>query len=101
MTLRPAADPELAIPRARASVRIATAARLLDCDDSTIRRLVRSGALDAHRLGKRGLRVYVDAIETYQRQHGAAIAAPAAPPRPPLTRAHHEAVAYLQKYGIG
>jgi excisionase family DNA binding protein len=54
-------------PRApRPSAKVKAVAGILDCDDSTVRRLVRDGQLEAHRTGKRGIRVYLDSIATYQ-----------------------------------
>lgn len=50
----------------RASARVKHVAALLDCDDSQIRRLIDSGDLEAHRIGKRGIRVYLDSVETYR-----------------------------------
>lgn len=44
----------------RRSMPVATVARMLDCDTSHVRRLVNSGALEAHRVGKRGLRIFLD-----------------------------------------
>jgi excisionase family DNA binding protein len=67
MTARP--HPTDATPRPRQSVKVATVAAMLECDDSTVRRLVRDGQLQAHRTGKRGIRVYLDGVATYQAAH--------------------------------
>jgi excisionase family DNA binding protein len=50
----------------RPSARVSKIAELLDCDDSQVRRLVRSGRLQSHRIGKRGLRIYLDSVVEYQ-----------------------------------
>lgn len=85
------------------SVRVATAAALLDADESHIRRLLRDGELEGHRLGKRGVRVSVASIEAY-RQRGIirAVKPPALkPPKTaPATAAHREALAALQEMGV-
>jgi hypothetical protein len=94
----------LAAAAIRPSVRISTVAAKLDMDQSQIRRLLASGELQEHRIGKRGIRIYVDAITDYQRRH--AIGTPAAKTPPPRTRStrrdpgHEAAVAYLRKLGI-
>lgn len=97
--IRIAADPNDAPELIRASVSVATAAGRLDCDNSTIRKLLASGELEGHRLGKRALRVYVDSIEAYQRRRPTVGKGPAEPPAPPRkarkAAAHREAVAYL------
>jgi excisionase family DNA binding protein len=50
----------------RSSARVATVAKLLDCDQSQVRRFVRDGVLEAHRVGKRGLRIFLDSVAAYQ-----------------------------------
>jgi excisionase family DNA binding protein len=52
--------------RVRPSARVSKIAELLDCDESQVRRLVRSGQLQSHRIGKRGLRIYLDSVVEYQ-----------------------------------
>ena len=65
MTARPAlsADPSA---RVRQSGRVATVAQLLDCDESTVRRMVTSGFFETHRVGKRGIRIFLDSVAEYQ-----------------------------------
>lgn len=115
--------PRLAVPidanalaGVRPSVRVATAAQLLDVDRGEIYRLLDAGALEGHRKGKRGKRVYLDSLRAYQadntlqpRRQLAAPAPPAAasaprrkkPPTPPLTTtAHKEALAFLHAKGL-
>src|ERR1700733_13675673 len=52
----------------RPSIRVARASALLEVDISTIYKLVRAGALEAHRVGKRGVRVFADSLRNYQEQ---------------------------------
>lgn len=51
----------------RGSIRVAKLAEAWDCDHSQIRRLIDSGELEAHGIGKHGLRVYLDSAAAYQR----------------------------------
>lgn len=71
----------------RRSLRVAKVADLLDTEPSQIRKLLKAGELDGHRIGKRGLRVYVDSIEAYQQRNQ--VGAAAAPPTS-LSRPHHK-----------
>lgn len=88
------------------SVKVSTAAALLDCDASIVRRLVREGKLPAHRIGKRGIRVFVSGIEEYRRAR--LMTGTAAVEQPPERRiakcaaspAHHQAVAFLRSLGL-
>lgn len=68
MSVRPAINDDAAgVPSApRKSVRVATVAETLECDASEVRRMVRQGELEAHRKGKRGIRVYEDSVAAYQ-----------------------------------
>jgi excisionase family DNA binding protein len=56
-------SPQAAVRR---SARVSVVAQLLDCDDSRVRRLIKTGALEAHRVGKRGVRVFLDSVSGYQ-----------------------------------
>jgi excisionase family DNA binding protein len=62
----PEGDSRVGTAEVRRSARVSTVARLLDCDESQVRRLVRAGTLEAHRIGKRGLRIFLDSVATYQ-----------------------------------
>lgn len=102
---RPA--PRLAVtdtPPLRPSARVGTVAAMLDMDASHIRRLVRDGTLEAHQIGKRGVRIYLDSVRAYQQRRPIIPAAPhAAPPAaPPPTRhaGHREAIAALRALGV-
>lgn len=57
-----------ALKSVRPSARIKTVAKLLDCNQSQVRELVTSGALESHRIGKRGWRVFLDSVAAYQQQ---------------------------------
>jgi excisionase family DNA binding protein len=50
----------------RKSIRIREVAKLFDCDEGQVRRLIKQGALEAHTVGKRGKRVYLDSVSAYQ-----------------------------------
>lgn len=50
----------------RPSVRAGKAAALLEVDISTIYKMVRTGSLNAHRVGKRGIRIFADSLNDYQ-----------------------------------
>lgn len=65
MKIRPhiALDPASA---PRPSAKVTTVAELLDCDPGDVRRLVKTGDIEAHGKGKRGVRVYLDSVRAYQ-----------------------------------
>lgn len=104
MTLRLAQPPdEIAAAFAvRASVRPATAAERLDCDRSQVYRLVRARELEAHSIGKRGLRIYTDSLEAYRRRHaqGAPAPAPVRKRQPIKGAAYYEMIASLRRRGV-
>ena len=50
----------------RPSLRVAVAAAVLQVNISTIYKLARSGVLQAHRIGKRGVRIFADSLREYQ-----------------------------------
>lgn len=97
MTLRAAILDPTSTPRP--SARVSTVVGLLDCDASQVRRLVADGELEAHTIGKRGVRIYLDSVADYQaRQVRPAERSPkkAAPDRVRAsTAAHRSAMAYL------
>ena len=53
-------------PVIRSSARVARVAAIMDCDESHVRRLIDVGELQAHGLGKRGVRVFLDSVADYQ-----------------------------------
>ncbi|MBN9568749.1 MAG: helix-turn-helix domain-containing protein [Alphaproteobacteria bacterium] len=53
-------------PVPRESRKISAIAQILDVDESQVRRLVQAGELEAHRIGRRGVRVYLDSVIAYQ-----------------------------------
>ncbi|MBP2229366.1 excisionase family DNA binding protein [Azospirillum agricola] len=105
-TLRIAADPAVceSLYGLDRSVRVATAATLLDADESHIRQLLREGELEGHRLGKRGVRISVASIEAYRQrgiiQPATKRSAPKAAKPAPVTAAHREALAALREMGV-
>lgn len=86
----------------RPSARVKTAAALLDCDESHIRLMLKSGQLEGHRIGVRGVRVYVDSIAALQA--GRPIEATGAIPKLDRPRvmpaADDKNILYLKKIGL-
>jgi excisionase family DNA binding protein len=60
------ARPPSAIIDERVSVRVVRVCAILDCEPTQVYRLIADGNLEAHRIGKRGVRVYMDSIATYR-----------------------------------
>jgi excisionase family DNA binding protein len=89
---------------------VKTVACILECDPSDVRRLLDSGEIEGHRIGKRGVRVYLDSVAAYQarearRARVTRAPVPDAPPPPRLMprasqAAHKAAVAALRAAGI-
>jgi excisionase family DNA binding protein len=91
---------------------VAEAARLLGCDQTTVRELVRTGRLEAWRIGKgrnpRGIRVSREAVFEYRDRHRVAPQpsdeSGQLPARKPARRrqsaAHLEALRYLRSLGM-
>jgi excisionase family DNA binding protein len=96
-----AADPAVFV---RPSARVIRVMELLDVDESTVRRLIDRGEIEAHGVGKRGIRVYLDSVRGYQD----ARAVPPKGGKPKLKAqrsdvaraAHRGAEAALRKSGI-
>jgi hypothetical protein len=88
----------------RPSWRVKRVAATLDCDGHTVRDLVRAGQLEAHGIGKRGLRIFADSVRAYQermRKPGKGRAATATQASPVTTTASYkEAIAHLRKLGV-
>lgn len=89
----------------RQSARVKTIAQILALDESQIRRLVAAGELEAHRIGKRGLRVYLDSVQHWQQTHAVTprkstrttpVATPPRPPSPATRNALRQALADLR-----
>lgn len=102
MTLRAALAPDQAA-FVRQSVRVARVAELLDCADSDVRRLIDRGELEAHGIGKRGVRVYLDSVGDYQARRRRRARKPLEvrpKPRTAARSAHVAAEAELRKSGI-
>jgi excisionase family DNA binding protein len=92
------------VPLELQAVRIKTAAELLDCEETIIRRLLRKGELRGFKLG-RGVRVLVQSIEDYQQRQALPIPEPPVPK--PVRRKsrrdtieHERAIAYLRSIGL-
>lgn len=92
----------------RPSARVGKVAQMLDCDESQIRRMIKSGQLTGHRIGKRGWRIFLDSVAEFQ-THGGAPLAPrystrdnksVSQPSRACRRAHAQAMAELQKAGV-
>lgn len=91
----------------RPSAKISRVAELLDCDERTVRRMVRDGTIKAHIVGKRGIRVFLDSASQYQERNGVEPVLGAAERRAIEKRrsainsaAHRAAVANLKRLGI-
>lgn len=94
------ADEIGAASRLRPAIRPAKAAAILDMDRSQIYRMVRKGDLEAHGIGTRGVRIYVDSIERYR--SGLPKGGRLAPAKKPgkLGAEYHEACAHLKALGL-
>ncbi|MGY0791838.1 hypothetical protein ACW7BJ_20925 [Azospirillum argentinense] len=75
---------------------------MLDADEWHIRKLLKDGELQGHRLGKRGVRILVSSIEDYRNRNRIVPTAPAPRQRKqvPPSKEHLEAIATLQEWGI-
>jgi hypothetical protein len=108
MTLRLVAPAPIDQPVIRPSARIARVAQLLDEDPRQVRRMLERGDLEGHKSGKRGIRVFLDSVEAWQKKTALGALAPAQPPRPVAARqmtgatqaAHRQAKGYLQTLGL-
>ncbi len=112
--IRDAADPgDACAGELDRGVTVARAAELLGCDPSTVRRLVKAGALEGWRVSanpsRRGEpRLSIASIQAWRRHHKLEFDAPAMAPgqqrpasqSPTLTAAHRAAVANLKDLGI-
>lgn len=88
------------------AVTVARACEILGCDATTVRALLREGAIEGHRIGKseknpNGVRVELQSILDYKARH--AISAEAAPDRPKrreASQSYREAVAESKRLGL-
>lgn len=92
----------------RPSARVETVCGMLECDRSQVYRLVADGEIEAHGIGKRGVRVYLDSVQAYQERRFIVpktakarrkIPSPARP-SPASRAAHADAVAQLRDLGL-
>lgn len=89
-------------PAPRRSARVATVATMLDMDESQVRRMVADGTLESHRIGKRGIRVYLDSVSAWQSAGDAPRGQkPRQPQKSPVTAtAQRRALRILQDAGV-
>lgn len=50
----------------RRSIKLKTAASVMECDEKTVRKLISQGLIEGHKLGGRDIRVFADSIENYR-----------------------------------
>lgn len=94
----------ITLPLELQAVRIKTAAELLDCEETIIRRLLRKGELRGFKLG-RGVRVLVQSIEDYQQRQALPLPDEPPPPKPRRqtrreTIEQQKAMEFLRSLGI-
>jgi excisionase family DNA binding protein len=94
----------ITVPLELQAVRIKTAAELLDCEETIIRRLLKKGELRGFHLG-RGVRVLVQSIEEYQQRQALPLPDEPPPPKPRRqtrreTIEHQKAMEFLRKAGV-
>lgn len=94
----------ITVPLEIQAVRIKTAAELLDCEETIIRRLLKKGELRGFKLG-RGVRVLVQSIEDYQQRQALPLPDEPPPPKPRRTTRREtieqqKAMEYLRSLGI-
>lgn len=84
MSIRPiiTVDPTTIV---RPTARVARVAVLLDCDESDVRRLIDRGEIEAHGIGKRGVRVFLDSVAAYQDRNHRQPKKPVGKPHKPRT----------------
>lgn len=107
MTLRLALDADMvAAGLQRPSLRVSKVASLLEVDVSTVYKMIRSGQIKAHKIGKRGLRVFADSVRDFQENNCADTVsetkknnAKTSSNTPWRSQAYKESVAYLQSMG--
>lgn len=101
----------LPLDEPRRTATVAEVAAILACDPSHVRRLVDTGELEACRIGKRALRVFLDSVAEFQARGaieptGTAAAARARAPEraarrsPAASAAHRAAMARLRALGL-
>lgn len=96
-------DP-ITVPLELQAVRIKTAAELLDCEETIIRRLLRKGELRGFKLG-RAVRVLLQSIEDYQQRQSLSPPQEPLPPKPRQkawrdTIEQQKAMEFLRKAGV-
>lgn len=88
----------------RVRLGIQQAAKLLDMNHGHLRREIMRGKIEAFRVGKRGIRIFLDSLLAYQQQRQIVpkndAAEPALSRRQRASSAHLAAMARLHKLGI-
>lgn len=88
----------------RRSVRVAKVAEALDMEEARVRKLLKDGQLQGHRIGKRGIRIYVDSVEELQRRTALGIPPDPKPSRQRMKRGPsadaYQAMAHLRRLGV-
>jgi excisionase family DNA binding protein len=92
-------------PEIRESRKVATIAAALEIDESQVYRLIDEGELEAHGVGTRSVRVYLDSLEAYQAKKAIVPKSPKAPrgrpkTNPVNTAAHRRAMTYLRHHKL-
>lgn len=82
------------------AVTVAAAAEMLSCDPSMVRKMLRRGDLEGHRLGKRGVRVLAESIAAYQRRNSLVATAAPEEKRQNASPSHKAAMARLRALGV-
>lgn len=90
----------------RPSIRVRTAASLLDVHLSVIYKMVHKGELSAFRIGTKGIRIFADSLRSYQERNKIVAqkelqqASSVKGRRKWVSREHQEAMAYLRSLGV-
>jgi len=99
----------LILAATRRSVSVRGAAQILACDDKTIRALLAQGNLEGHRLGKRGVRLFLDSLDRYRERNlitpegtsdASGLAEQSGTTGRRATAAHREALTSLRELGL-
>lgn len=95
---------ETKIPETRPSAKVKRVAALLDVDCSVVRRMIERGEIEAHTVGKRGIRVFLDTVADFQTRQTITsrpqIRAAAQEARKQQSRSHRKAMEQLRDAGV-
>src|SRR5262249_21379312 len=103
-----AAPPPEAIENERLSVRIERVCKVLDVSPRQVGKLIAAGEIEAHKIGARGIRVYLDSLADFRERQkivpkgrrNKALPPVRPPPSAASRAAHNAAVAELRKMGL-